>query len=507
MPQQQYIRLMREVEGCTIAEIARDRHISWRTAKKYADKDDWNQNFSPCSRRRPVMDSFKEVVDTWLTEDRQLPRKQRHTAARIYQRLRTEYGFTGSARTVRAYVHKRREQMAGEDAQAYHRLEHPGGEAQVDFCTVQVSKDSQLREFKLLIASFPYSNAAFVYPVPRENQECFLAGLQNLFAQMGGVPTRIWFDNLSAAVVSIAKDGSRQYTDAFQRFYAHYRFEPVFCNPRKGNEKGHVENKCGYSQRNWCVPIPIFTDQETFARELADIARADRQRIHYAKGTLISALWQQEAAKLLAMPEKNYEVFHLESAKINGYGEIRYDATAFFLPDGKPGTDVLLKVYWDRIEVYNSAYRKLMQFPRPYTGKTVDIPWREVLRSLQRKPRSVRYSQFVRLLPVVVQQFIQAQDAASAPDEIKLRLGKLSEWLIGYRLEEIAQALHSEWTERANTGAFYDRMTHRLYTIRNHQSEVPEILPTVSALPPVPRYEPDLNSYDRLHGQGGDQTP
>ncbi|WP_245690234.1 IS21 family transposase, partial [Sporolituus thermophilus] len=474
---------MREVEGCTISEIARNRNISWRTAKKYADKNDWNIDFGPRIRQKPVMEPFQEVVDTWLAEDRQLPRKQRHTAARIYQRLKNEYGFTGSDRTVRAYVQKRREQMAVEDAQAYHRLEHPGGEAQVDFCTVQVSKDAKLMEYKLLVASFPYSNAAFVYPVPRENQECFLEGLKRLFEKMGGVPTRIWFDNLSAAVVSVEKDGQRKCTDAFLRFCAHYRFDAVFCNPNKGNEKGHVENKCGYSRRNWCVPIPVFTDQETFARELTEIEQADRQRPHYAKGVTIEELWHQETPKLLALPDKPYEVLRLDSAKVNGYGEIRFDNASFFLPGVQPDADVLLKVFWNRIEVYDSDYQKLAQFPRPYTGKTMDIPWREVLQSLQKKPRSVNHSQFVRLLPLVIQQFVLARDAGGAPNEIKLRLGWLSEWLTCYRLDEIAQALEKEWLADGHTGAFCDRMIHRLYTIRNPQKTLPEVLPTARELP------------------------
>lgn len=114
-------------------------------------------------------------------EDTCLPKKQRHTATRIYQRLVDEEKFTGSARTVRDFVKKRREALVIEEGQAYQKLEHPGGEAQVDFFTIQVSKDGQLLEYKLLVASFPYSNAAFVYPLPEEDQECFLEGLKQVF--------------------------------------------------------------------------------------------------------------------------------------------------------------------------------------------------------------------------------------------------------------------------------------------------------------------------------------
>jgi len=207
MPQQQYIKFLREIEGHNISEIAEQVGVHWRTAKKYADKDDWNITVFKKSRKSPVMDPFKEVVDTWLIEDSLLPRKQRHTGVHIFNRLKDEYGFTGGLRTVTTYVSKRRKDLEFERAKSYQRLEHPGGEAQVDFTTIHVSHECQLILYKLLIMSFPFSNAAFVYPVPAENQECFLQGLKTLFKMVGGVPQRIWFDTLSAAVVEVKKMG------------------------------------------------------------------------------------------------------------------------------------------------------------------------------------------------------------------------------------------------------------------------------------------------------------
>ncbi|MBJ6360582.1 hypothetical protein ACFOQM_04555 [Paenibacillus sp. GCM10012307] len=104
-----------------------------------------------------------------------------------------------------SYVKQQKNRMALERAKTYERLEHPPGEAQVDFTTIQVSRDQQLMTYKLLVVSFPHSNAAFVYPMPAENQECFLEGMKQCFQEMGGVPGRIWFDNLPAAVVHIEK--------------------------------------------------------------------------------------------------------------------------------------------------------------------------------------------------------------------------------------------------------------------------------------------------------------
>ncbi|GAC42189.1 IS21 family transposase, partial [Paenibacillus popilliae] len=213
MPQQHDIRFLREAEGCSISDIARQVGIHWRTAKKYADQSDWNESVGKRKSTSPVMGPYMEMVDTWLEEDRLLPRKQRHTGVRIYQRLRDEHQFTGGQRTVLAYVKKRKSEMELDRAKTYERLEHPPGEAQVDFTTVQLSQAQKLLTYKLLVVSFPYSNAAFVYPTPAENQECFLEAMKQCFEQMGGVPQRIWFDNLSAAVVHIEKQGQRQLTE------------------------------------------------------------------------------------------------------------------------------------------------------------------------------------------------------------------------------------------------------------------------------------------------------
>ncbi|MED1721163.1 IS21 family transposase [Brevibacillus parabrevis] len=294
MAQIEYIKHLREKEVCSIKEIADKLEINWRTARKFADRLDWNKNQLPRRKHYPVMAPFIEIVDAWLTEDQAMPRKQRHTAKRIYDRLVQEHGYTGSDRTVRDYVSKRRKELKLQEMGSYIKLEHPGGEAQVDFGKVKAVVKGKEQELHLLVVSFPYSNAAFPIILPSENTECFLEGLKRVFERIGGVPRTLWFDNLSAAVVSIQSNGQRVVTDAFQRFMLHYRFESTFCNPGKGNEKGHVENKVGYSRRNWCVPMPFVSSLEELQQTLDQQAEQDLHRPHYEKGTWMNQLWAEE---------------------------------------------------------------------------------------------------------------------------------------------------------------------------------------------------------------------
>lgn len=490
VPQQQYIRFLREVEGCSINEIAGRARVHWRTAQKYADRADWNEPMTKRNRKSPVMEPFMEIIDTWLEEDRLLPRKQRHTGVRIFQRLRDEHQFTGGQRTVLAYVQKRKGEMELERAKTYERLEHPPGEAQVDFTTIEVSEGHQLLTYKLLVMSFPHSNAAFVYPTPAENQECFLEAMKQCFEQMGGVPQRIWFDNLSAAVVHIEKQGDRQLTEGFQRFCAHYRFEAVFCNPYSGHEKGHVENKCGYSKRNWAVPIPLYENHDQLAAYFAEQAMQDRQRQHYAQNRRIDDLWEDDRRKLLVLPEHGFEAFRLAAAVVNKYGEIRIEDTLVPLMGmAAPGNEMLIQIYWDRLIVLNSQYQQIREVPRPYTGRNADILWSRVFSGWQRKPRSVTHSQFLRMLPEALQEYVTVKDLT----ERKERLQALSHWSDVYTIEQIQETIALLGQDSLAT-----RITSVL-GIKYGARDLPAMWEETLS-PPGTRMDASLGQYDRLVG-------
>jgi transposase len=493
VPQQQYIKFLREHEGCSIIEIAERMNVNWRTAKKYADKDDWNEPVGKRVGYFPVLGPFLEIIDTWLLEDEALPRKQRHTARRIFHRLQTEHGFTGGERTVQEYVAKWRKTFAHERAKSYERLEHPGGEAQVDFGTVHVTQNGKLVERKILTASFPFSNVAFAFPVPSENTECFLEALKRLFEQIGGVPRRIWFDNLSAAVASIEKNGERKQTEAFARFCAHYRFEPVFCNVASGNEKGNVENKVGYGRRNWCVPIPVIQSLDELVAHLEKEALEDRQRVHYVKKEKMDDLWCQERTLLYSLPIEPLEVFRLDTGRLNKYCELSFENVKYPLPQCKSEQSVLLKVKWDRIEVLDESYDKIYEFPRPYTDRTIEIEWKAVLDGLKRRPRSVMYSTFVSMMPEPLKRFLRAVEL----EECKTRLSLVRRLLENYTMDEIAAGLDElmPWDDHVET-----ELEHALYKNR-HPEFHPEPFHEQHTPVEIQGYHTgDLASYNELVG-------
>ena len=175
MPEIHYIKHLRETDDLSISEISRKVGKNWRTVKKYADGDVYPSDFDINFTKTGMMydSEFGEIVDLWLEEDSKLRRKERRTNKKIFNQLKTEYNFKGSYRTVCEYIQLRKPQMKIEKSTRYERLEHPAGEAQVDFGNMTVVKDGAYKDIKALLLSFPYSNAAFVYPLPSENTECF----------------------------------------------------------------------------------------------------------------------------------------------------------------------------------------------------------------------------------------------------------------------------------------------------------------------------------------------
>jgi transposase len=290
MPQTHDIRKNYYDEGTSLTQISRETGFDRKTVRKYIEKENWNlEGF--IQESPSIIEPYKPLIDQWLENDKYQRRKQRHTARRIYQRLLEEAdGFDASYRTVSNYVKKARHRIY-QSSRGYLPLQHIPGEAQVDFGEADFIENGRRFSGAYLVLSLPYSNAGFLQVFGGQTYECLAEGMKAIFEHLGGVPTRIWFDNASSMVSSILKEGERILTDSFSRFINHYGFEAVFCNPNAGNEKGNVENKVGYLRRNYLVPIPEFADIREYNRLMLEQCNQDMQRLHYDKKQLINDLY------------------------------------------------------------------------------------------------------------------------------------------------------------------------------------------------------------------------
>lgn len=107
----------------------------------------------------------------------------------------------------------------------------------------------------------------------------------------------IVFDN--ATGVGRRVGGQVFETELFAKFRAHYLFELRFCNPNAGHEKGHVENKIGYTRRNLFVPERSFVDAQSFNQKLLKECEEKGLEEHYLKGELFETLFAEELEVML----------------------------------------------------------------------------------------------------------------------------------------------------------------------------------------------------------------
>ena len=190
-------------------------------------------------QRRKLV-GFTDIIDAILEADTgpDVPRRQRHTAHRIFERLRDEHGFAGGYTIVKDYVRARRQSTR----EAFVPLHHPPGHAQVDFGEAVVEIRGRRKKVAFFCLILPHSNVWFVKAYPKETTEAFIDGHVSAFAFFGGVPQSVLYDTTTLAVARILGDGERRRTRVFMHLQSRYMFRDRFGRPSKGNDKGKVRS-------------------------------------------------------------------------------------------------------------------------------------------------------------------------------------------------------------------------------------------------------------------------
>lgn len=489
MIQRYHIKHQSFHKGQSLRSIAKETGHDFRTVKKYAEETDFNFKTRPKKGRPSKLDPVKPMIDKWLTEDMNRPIKQRHTAKRVYDRLRDEHGdiFNACERTVRTYVAAKKKELYGEKEE-YLPLEHPPGEAQLDFGEiVMIEKGQRVKGYELIL-SLPYSNAGYPQVFRGQNQECLLTGLKNIFEHLGHVPRIIWFDNLSAAVAGIGDHGNRKLVNQFYRFTLHYGFKAQFCNPGKGNEKGHVENKVGYSRRNFFVPEPEFDDIEQFNLELFAVAEKDHQRNHYSKGIQISELIGDDIAAMLPLPAKTFDIGRTEKLVANKYGKVRYDGNIYSASPQVAGKEIYIKLRAHQIEILNEEYQLIVTHKRLYGKGQELMNWLPYLNTLSKRPNALKYTGFYHELPDPWQEYLANLNYEEKKKSLNLLIRMITETDMDTATICLLETMDSGKADADNILLSYRRLT---------EPTLNDFLPPISAGINSPAiYTPDLTCYD-----------
>ncbi len=312
----------------TKREACREYDLHWQTLKKILAADEPPPFRPKVPRAKPRLGPFLPVIHQILEADRQAPKKQRHTAERIFQRLRDEHGYLGCASIVRSAV----AEWKRTQAEVFVPLAHPPGEAQMDFGHAEVVVAGEPVTAAVFVLTLPYSDAFFVRAFPKECTESFQDGHVRAFDYLGGVPTRISYDNSKVAVAAITGHRGRTPTREFLRLASHYLFAYRFCRVRRPNEKGHVEAMVGFARRTFLVPVPQAESWEALNAELVRRCQADLGRRLRGKDRPKGELLDMERSSLRPLPANGFEPRRVELAQANSLSLVRFDGNDYSVP-------------------------------------------------------------------------------------------------------------------------------------------------------------------------------
>ncbi len=494
MEQIYHIRYEYNISGKSLRQIARETGHDRKTVKKYVSQNDFNQEKKVKRKRKRKSDAYRAQIRTWLIEDERAPRKQRHTAHRIYLRLKEESKKSGkplaiSERTVRRLVAELRRELVQNELVCL-PLIHPAGEAQVDFGKTVFFENGQQYTGSHLALTFPHSDAKYTQLFKGENFECLAEGLINIFEYVGGVPTCIRFDNMSAIVKQIKALGGRELTDSFRRLQCHFGFSSNFCNPGKGHEKGSVENYVGYSRRNYFVPVPKFKSLKEYNKELLQHCDNDLEREHYKLGRKVSSLFKEDKAHFRALPRYTFEACRYVVCKTDQYGMCRFEKNRYSTAGNLRSCEVTLKVSANQITVLAEDGSPIVRHPRLYGEKQESMRWSPYLHVLAKRPNALRYSGFFEKLPPPLKDFLNKSEPQDKKKVLTCLAKRSEEKDLEVLVASMSEALEENVKDADDLIAAFDFLINRPCPLP--KNAVPE------ALPETPEYELSFDAYALL---------
>ena len=307
--------------------VMREEGLHWETLEKMLAHSQ-PPGYRRKKRRERKIDPYVSWIEEVLKADRNAPRKQRHTARRIYERLGREKGYRGGYTAVKEEV----AELRARRREVFMPLEHRPGEAQVDFGHALVKEAGRLRMRPFFAMSLPYSDAFFVQVFARECTESFWEGHVRAFEFFGAVPRRMSYDNSKVAVGKIIGSRERKLTDGFLQLQSHYLFEEHFCLPARANEKGVVEGIVRYARANFLVPVPQVRDLEDLNAELWERCERDLERQLRGKRSVKKDLLGEERAVMLAVPSVPFEASRKLSTCASSLSLVRFDRNDYSVP-------------------------------------------------------------------------------------------------------------------------------------------------------------------------------
>ena len=352
------IRRDRRRDGLSIRELA-ERHRVHRRAVRQALASAVPPPRKPYVRRhRPAIDGWAEVIDGWLLGDRDVPRKQRHTARRIWQRLVAEHGAQLAEVTVSRYVARRRVELGLDGVEVMVPQTHlPGAEAEVDFGEFHALVAGVLTTCWLFVMRLSHSGKAFHVAFVTQAQEAFLEGHVLALQHFGAVPGRIRYDNLKPAVIRVCKGRDREESERFIALRSYYGFDSFFCRPGKdgSHEKGGVEGEIGRFRRRHLVPIPQVASLAELNELIAAGDAVDDTRVITGRTITVAAALAAEGPTLAPLPTEVFDTARLLRPRVDTKARVCVRQRFYSVPARYAGRRLTTRLGATTVEVLDGA--------------------------------------------------------------------------------------------------------------------------------------------------------
>ena len=338
-----YARVRREVyvEGKSERQVAREYGLARETVRKML-----RYSAPPGYRRqqpakRPKLDPWVGVIEAILEEDRRRPRKQRHTAKRIHQRLREEQGFGGGYTIVKDYVRLRRLSQR----EMFVPLVHPAGDAQADFGEALVVIGGEEQKAHYLVIDLPQSDDCFVMAFPAETTEAFWRGtIRRLHtsAECRGpfcTTTRSW------RWCGSWETGRGRRRRRFLSCRATTCSRSGLGGPARETTRGRWRDWSDMHDWNFLVPVPQCASWEELNTHLREQCQKRRQQRLRGHEQTIGERFEKDRTALLPLPATPYEACDKRTGRVSSLSLVRYRGNDYSAPVCWGHREVLVKGY------------------------------------------------------------------------------------------------------------------------------------------------------------------
>lgn len=498
------IRRDREFEGLSRRGLARRYGVHRRVVRQALQSALPPRKRPASSRPAPALGRYRQVIDGWLSADEDAPKKQRHTAKRIHQRLIDEYGATVGETTVRDYVRRRRREL-GPHTEAFCPQTHePGDTAEVDWGEAKAQIAGQTVDVGLFFMRACFSGAAFVMAFEHQTQQAFLEGHVHALDWFGGVFKTIRYDNLKSAAKKVMKGRRRIESDRFIALRSHYLYDSWFTlvGIEGAHEKGGVEGEVGRFRRNHLVPVPEVSSLDELNSLIFAATEKDLKRRIENRPTAVGEALAIERRHLRSLPEEPYPTFEETTVRVNSKSMVTVRRNQYSVPVSLVGLGAAARIGASHIEIFHQG-KRVARHPRLKGASKRSARLDHYLDLLKVKPGALPSSLALRqerdrgAWPGVYDELWSAISARVGDSEAARQMVDVLLLLREYGADRVELAVRGALACGAHDGRAVALLCRR----KERRSAVP-LTDLGSDLAGAQGKPPDLSDYDELRSQG-----